>query len=185
MENEEQQRMDAQARQQQQQAGLQANQRKVEERTFNPSFFDRIQDPDVETDIFDWLEREFPALFAGSQIVGQRTEDFERQQEWLNRAKGMRYAVENSPGELLQRHPGVLATMEGADSKTAVTQPITTGEKRALSNAMEVATTRQSLSVGARGLKSVTTATSETRTVRHDEDDDGGMVASATGGLFG
>jgi len=173
------------AAQQQQQRGLKQNQQEVASRQFDTSFFEQIRDADLETDVFDWLESEFPALFSGAQIVGQRGRHWEQQQEWLNRVKAIRYETEQTPGALLERHPSVRATMAGADAPEDINDPISTSEKRVLRNAMEVATTRQTLSVGARGLKSVTTATSETRTVRHDDGDDDGMVTKATGGLFG
>lgn len=176
--------MDAQARQQQNQRGLAANQQQVADRKFDGSFFDRIRDPDISSDVHGWVEEEFPALFSGAQIVGQRGAHFEEQQEFLNRSKRLQYQTENNPGALLQRHRGVHATMEGADHPHEVREPMSSDERRVIRNAIEVATTRQTLSVGARGLKSVTTATSETRTVRHeDSEDDDGMVSKATGVL--
>jgi hypothetical protein len=83
----------------------------------------------------------------------------------------------------------VHATMEGAQAQTReppddAARAIQSDEKRVVRNAMELATTRQGLAVGARGLRSVTTATSETRTVRKEADDDDGILASATG-VFG
>jgi hypothetical protein len=75
--------------------------------------------------------------------------------------------------------------MEGV-SRDAVIDPITSDERRVVRGAMEVATSRQGLAVGARGLRSVTTATSETRTVRHENDDeDDGLVAGASKRVFG
>jgi hypothetical protein len=181
--------IDEQTRQQTAKQGLQANQRHVNERKFNPSFLERIQDPDLDSEIHSWVRSEFPALFSGAQVVGQRDPTFEQQQEFLNRSKAEKFVAEQSPGALLQRHPGVHATMEGAEAQTRepptdAARAIQSDEKRVVRNAMELATTRQGLAVGARGLRSVTTATSETRTVRKEADDDDGILASATG-VFG
>jgi len=180
-------RMDAQTSQQSAQQGLQTNQRQVAERKFNPSFLRRIQDADLESDVHNWLEDEFPSLFSGAQIVGQRSGEYEQQQEFLNRSKAEKYIAESSPGALLQRHPEVAATMAGEtpdDHEEAHAHALHTDERAKVRNAMEVATTRQSLAVDARGLRSVTTATSETRTVRQETDgDSGGLLSSATGVL--
>jgi len=180
-------RADEQTRQQAAQQGLTANQRHVDERKFNPSFLDRVQDPDVDSEIHDWLSSEFPALFSGAHIVGQRQAYYEEQQSYLNRAKAEKFIAENSPGALLQRHPEVAATMAGEtpdDHEEAHAHALHTDERAKVRNAMEVATTRQSLAVDARGLRSVTTATSETRTVRQETDgDSGGLLSSATGVL--
>jgi hypothetical protein len=174
--------MDAQARQQARMEGISQNARHVDERKFNPSFLERIQAPDVDSELHDWLRDEFPSLFSGAQILGQRAEHYSEQQEFLNRSKAERFISEKQPGELLQRHPDVLATMEDEPMGEQAATELTTAEKRAVRSAMEVATARQSLSVGARGLRSVTTATSETRTVRQETDDDGdGLVGRATG----
>lgn len=179
---------DEQTRQKAAAQGLTANQRHVDERKFNPSFLERIQEADVDSEIHDWLQVEFPALFSGAHIVGQRADHYEQQQEFLNRAKAERFVTENNPGSLLQRHPDVAASMTGEtpdDRAECHAHALSTDERRVTRNAMEVATTRQSLAVGARGLRSVTTATSETRTVRQETDDeDGSLLASATG-VFG
>jgi hypothetical protein len=176
--------IDEQTRQQTAKQGLKANQRHVNERKFNPSFLERIQDPDLDSEIHSWVRSEFPALFSGAQVVGQRDPTFEQQQEFLNRSKAEKFIAERSPGALLQRHPGVHATMESADSPSDVSDTMQSDHKRVTRNAMELATTRQGLAVGARGLRSVTTATSETRTVRKEADDDDGILANATG-VFG
>jgi len=177
--------IDEQTRQQTAQKGVSQNARHVDERKFNPSFLQRIQEADVDSEVHDWLQDEFPSLFSGAHIIGQRQEHYEEQQEFLNRAKAERFISEQTTGSLLRRHPGVMATMEGEDAREAAVSEMTTDQKRVVRAAMEVATTRQSLSVGARGLRSVTTATSETRTVRQETDDESdGLLASATG-VFG
>lgn len=177
--------MDAQARQQARMEGISQNARHVDERKFNPSFLERIQEPDVDSELHDWLRDEFPSLFSGAQILGQRGQHFEQQQEFLNRAKAERFIAEKNAGSLLQRHPDVAATMDGKPMGDAAAVELTTDQKRVVRSGMEVATTRQSLAVGARGLRSVTTATSETRTVRQETDDDSdGLLGRATG-VFG
>ena len=174
---------DEQTRQQSARQGLQTNQRQVAERKFNPSFLRRIQNPDIDSDVHDWVLDEFPALFSGAQIIGQRSGHYEEQQEFLNRAKAEKFVAESTPGALLQRHPHVHAAMEGTEPDK-VRDAISTDEKRVVRTSMEVATSRQGLAVGARGLRSVTTATSETRTVRHEDGEDAdGVLSKATGVL--
>lgn len=180
-------RIDEQTRQQTARNAVQRNQRHVDERKFNPSFLQRLQDPDVDSDIHDWLRDEFPSLFSGAHIIGQRSDNYEKQQEYLNRAKAEKFVAEQNTGSLLRRHPDVLATMNGDDAAESeqYTFEMSTDEKRVVRSSMEVATTRQSLAVGARGLRSVTTATSETRTVRKEADDEGGGLLDSATGVFG
>lgn len=169
---------DEQTRQKSAQQGLAANQKQVSERKFNPSFLRRLQEADIDSQTHDFLTEEFPALFSGAQLIGQRGEEYEQQQEFLNRSKAERVIAEQSAGALLKRHDGVAAMME--DDST-----ISSDQKRVTRTAMEVATARQGLSVGARGLRSVTTATSETRTVRHEDDDSGSVIGTASNKVFG
>jgi hypothetical protein len=162
-------RLDDQTAQKAAAKGAATNQKQISERTFNPSFLKRLQDPDVDSEQYDWVSEEFPALLSGAQIIGQRDEHFEAQQEFLNRAKAERVIAEQDTGSLLKRHEGVLATMEGTTREDVSARGLSSHEQRVIRSAMEVATSRQGLAVGASGLESVTTATSETRTVRHEE----------------
>jgi len=168
---------DEQTRQKSTQQGLSQNQRQVSERKFNPSFLRRLQEADIDSAKHTEISNEFPALFSGAQIVGQRGEEYEQQQEFLNRAKAERVIAEQNTGALLKRHTRV-GEMMADDS-------FSSDQKRVTRTAMEVATSRQGLAVGARGLRSVTTATSETRTVRHEEDDGGGFIGRASDRVFG
>ena len=161
--------------------GIQSQHQEIQKRKFNPEFLSQLQDADVDTERFPWLENEFGPVFSGGHILGNRQRTFERQQEYLNANKAERYIAERTPGRLLKRHPKLLALWQGVDETDATGDPTTHPdynkpidqqmERRVARDAMEVATTRQSLSVDGKGVDSVTTATTENRTVASDESD--------------
>jgi len=163
--------------------GIQSNAQKVQENKFNPGFLSEIQDPKVDTDRFSWIQDELGPVLSGAHLIGQRQEYFEQQQELLNRVKSEQIGVENTPGDLLQRHPNVLAVMQGAEGtddpefRGGIDQP----KRRALRDAMDVATTRQALSVGGEGIKAFTTATTETRQVTNEQEEESSILSKAKG----
>jgi hypothetical protein len=163
--------------------GIKSNASKVQENKFNPGFLAEIQDPKVDTERFEWIQDELGPVLSGAHLIGQRQEYYEQQQELLNQAKSEQIIAENNPGDLLQRHPNVLAVMQGVEGtndpefRGGVDQP----KRRALRHAMEVATTRQALSVGGEGIKAFTTATTETRQVTNEQEEESNILSKAKG----
>jgi len=161
--------------------GIESNARKVEENKFNPGFLGEIQDPKVDTDRWDWITEELGPIFSGAHMVGRRSEHFEMQQELLNMVKSEEIIAEMSPGSLLERHPNVLAVMQGVEGThdPDYVEPAKQGEKRVVRDAMDVATTRQALSVDAHGIDAFTKATTETRQVTNEEEERSSVLKKA------
>lgn len=169
--------------------GVQAQTEQVSERKFNPDFLGKLQEAGIDTELYNWLENELGPILSGSHILGARSEDYERQQQYLNWNKAERLVAERSPGRLLKRHPGLLASTQGIDigppsdplrrdKHPDFNKPITTQrERRVLRDSMEVATTKQTLAIEGKGIDSVTTATSENRTVDSEDQESTGMMA--------
>jgi len=178
---------------------LNQNRQEVSRRKFSASFFDKISDSDIDSELRHKIEEELPATFSSAHITGQRRPEYAVQQELLNRAKAERYVAEHTPGALLKQHPGIRAVADGQEpeiNNPPMAGPVSTDdantpallstrERRIARSAIrEVATTQQSLAVGGTGLKQFTTATSEVHNVDHNSDDDS-LIARATGGVFG
>lgn len=159
-------------------AATQVAAREAKKTLKNPEFLGQIQDPDVDTDLFDWVEDEFGPVFSGAHILGDRGEYFEQQQEMLNRNKVERMVAERNPGRLLRENPRMLALAQGIrgteqhpdpTKNPAFREPLTTKKQRVIRDAAEIATTRQTLGIEGRGLDAVANATVENRTVTNED----------------
>lgn len=144
----------------------------------NPEFLKQLQDPDVDTDLWDWIEDEMGPTLSGAHILGNRSEHYEEQQELLNRNKVERTIAEREPGRLLKENPllnalaqGIRGTKEWPDptQNPAYREPLTSRKQRVIRDTGEVMTNRETLSIDARGLDAVATATVENRTVSNEE----------------
>lgn len=163
------------------QLAQQMSKRGIEERIQNPEFFREYTDPDLDSALHDWVREEFGPLASSAHVLGHRDEHYERKSEWLDLNKAERMIVESTPGRILREHLDVLRVFQGATHGTDKTmrQPMTQDEKRVVRDGMEVVTNRKSLSVGGKGSDALTTATSEHRQVRNEEED----VSTARGYL--
>lgn len=157
-------------------------------RVKNPEFLKQLQDPDADTDLWNWLEDEYGPTMSGSHILGHRSEHYEEQQDLLNRNKAERMVAERSPGRLLRENPRMLALAQGIQgtdnhpdptTNPAFREPLTSRKKRVIRDAAEVMTTRQTLSIGGRGVDAVSAATVENRTVTNEEQDSKGIRGRA------
>jgi hypothetical protein len=176
-----------------QRLGVQTQTEQVSERKFNPDFLGKLQEAGVDTELFDWIENELGPVLSGSHILGARSPEYEQQQTYLNWNKAERMVAERSPGRLLARHPGMLASFQGIDSgprseplrrerHPEFNAPIDTQrDRRVLRDAIEVATTKQTLAISGKGIDSVTTATSENRTVDSEDSESGGVMSRIRG----
>lgn len=158
----------------------------------NPEFLSQMQEPDVDTDVYDSLEAELGPVLSGSHILGQREESYEEQQSLLNRNVVQRVIAEANPGRLMKENPKMLAQAQGVDATKQNPDPTTRGEfrppmssaeKRGIRQAAEVITTRQTLSIGGRGVDAVSSATVENRTVTNESEEASG-AASRLSGVF-
>lgn len=150
-------------------AGQMAAER-VQERIQNPEFLDKLQDEDIDSGVFDWLSDEYGPLFSGAHIIGNRSEDYERQIKWLGLNTAERLVTEGSPGRLCREHPAVLAVMQGRE-QPANAMTHTSEDKRVIRDAVDVSVQRKSLSVDATGLETVGTATAESRVVSNEQEE--------------
>lgn len=151
----------------------------------NPDFLEGLQDPDVDTDLWNWVEDELGPTLSGAHILGHRSEHFEDQQSLLNRNKVERYVAERSPGRLLRENPAMLALAQGIrgspdhpdpTQNPRFRDPLTPRKERVIRDAAEVMTTRQTLSIGGRGVDAVSTATVENRTVTNEKAEESGVT---------
>ena len=159
-------------------------------RVKNPEFLKQLQEADVDTDLWDWVEDEFGPTLSGSHILGHRSEHFEEQQDLLNRNKVERMVAERSPGRLLRENPRLLALWQGIrgtkknpdpTTNPEYRGPLTPRKKRVVRDAGEVVTTRQTLSIGGRGVDAASAATVENRTVTNEEQESSGIASKAKG----
>lgn len=175
----------------------------------NGYFLNELRDPGLEdTEVFDWLEDEFPTWFSGAHAVTNRGHRWDEQADLKMMAKRERAYIEASPGRLLEDRPFLLATAQGAASpgpdayqrlrlpapeegwrrrlakegvSTEYREPMTSPERRAVYGAAEVAADLMSLSRDGAGLNATTTATTETRVKRQQDEE---QTASKVGAIF-
>lgn len=158
----------------------------------NPEFLKQLQEPDADTDLWDWVEAELGPSLSGSHILGQRGDHYEEQQELLNRNLVERLIAERSPGRLLKQNPRLLALAEGVDgwregegpaSNPAFREALTSRKKRVLRQVHEIITQRQSLSIDGEGLSAVADATVENKSIQNEQESQSG-AASKVSGVF-
>jgi len=174
--------------QQSQAAAVKAQMQQEQRNIKNPEFLKQLQEADLDSDVWDWLEAEIGPALSGSHILGNRDEDFELQQHMLNQNKAERWVAEGNPGRLLKENEAMLAQAQGVtgweegsgpEADPQYRAPHTRSEKRVLRAAAEVITTRQTLSIGGRGVDAVSTATVENRTVSNEEKEASGIKERA------
>lgn len=158
----------------------------------NPEFLKQLQDPDADTDLWDWVESEVGPPLSGAHILGQRDDHYAEQQELLNRNLVERLIAERTPGRLLRDKPRLLALAqgvsgwridEGPQSDPRYRAPLTSRKKRVLRQVHEIITQRQSLSINSEGLSAVADATVENKSISSEEASESG-VANRLGGLY-
>jgi len=163
---------------------------KQQETIQNPEFLKQLQDPDANTDLWDWVEDEIGPPLSGAHILGNRDDHYEEQQELLNRNLVERLIAERTPGRLLRENPRMLALAQGIQgtpqypdptNNPRYRAPLTSRKKRVLRQAAEIITQRQSLSIDAEGLNAASTATVENRTVTNEEQEASGATSKLKG----
>lgn len=179
--------------QQSSRVGLQMAAESQRERVENPDFLGKLQEADVDTDLFDWVEDEYGPLFSGSHILGNRGEHYEVVAEMLDRNKAERMVAERTPGRLLREHPRMLALAQGIQGSEQFPDPtdhpefrtpLTDRKKRVLRDAREVATNRKTMSIDHQGLDAVSNVTVENKTVSSNEEQESGSVVGKIKGVY-
>ncbi|MFB6200861.1 MAG: hypothetical protein ABEI98_02510 [Halorhabdus sp.] len=157
------------------QMGLEMQRSKVKERIDNPEFFDKFAGAHGDVgELHDWVEDELGPELSPAHVLGNRKRQYEKQAKWLALNHAERMVTEASPGRLAKQHEGINAVVQGADDRTELSAPATSDERRILRDAHNVAAQRKSLSVGGAGKEALTTATTEHKQVRNDEESQNG-----------
>ena len=149
----------------------------------NPEFLQQIRDADVDSRVHDWIADELGPVLSGAHVTANEEDHHRHRARWLNQNKAERMLAEREPGRLLKERPHLLAISQGVhirDDKEP-RQRFLSDEKRAVRDAHDVSTALMSLGVDATGLESVTTATTEARTVRNDREEESGIRSRIRG----
>jgi hypothetical protein len=171
----------------------------------NEHFLNELRRADIDSDVFDWLEDEYPAWFSGAHAVSNRDSEWDLSADLIMQSKRERAYAQNNPGRLLEGRPFLLSTAQGADApgadafmkldfglsrgewerrlggKTTMRDPMTSEERQAMYDSAEVAADLMALSKNGAGLEATTTATTETRVRRESEEE---TTARRLGSVF-
>lgn len=145
----------------------------------NPQFLRQLQDSDLDSSKFPELSDNLGPAASGANILGQRDETYEQEAKWGNMASARRVIKEGDPGRIAEEktlsipkedggrktiHPLIeLYHRTNHRDNQGAPEPRTHAERRAIRDAYDAITNQQSLSIGARGLRSLTEATAVTR----------------------
>lgn len=177
-------------RQAEHRAGIQMAAQQQEKTLQNPQFLQQLQEPDLNTELFDWLEDEIGILASGSNIKGVRGDHYADQQSLLVKNAIERVLAEGTPGRLLAENPRMHAQAQGIEADRRhpdptmhphYDDPITSKERRALRQAKEAIVNHQSLSIEGRGIDAVANATVESRNIKQDETEATGITSRIQG----
>jgi hypothetical protein len=156
-----------------QQTAMQAAQKEQQKTLQNEYFLNELRDADIDSELYDWLEEEYPTLFSGAHAVGNRDETWDREADLKNLNLRERLKTERSPGRLLEDRPRLLAIAQGCESPQdpKYRDPLTPRKERAIDGAAEIAADLMSLASGRAGLDATTTATTENRVKRESSEE--------------
>lgn len=187
MEQEQQEYIDAQQQsaslEQAQATAARASQQQLQEVLQNPEFLQQLEDPDANTDKYDWVEDEVGPDFSGAHIRANEEEHHRHRSRWLNQNRAGRMVAERDPGRLLKENPEMMAVAQGTHRRAdkEAHKPFLSDERRIVRAGYRVATAQHSLGVDAAGLESVTTATTEARTVQNKQEEESGIRSKVRG----
>jgi hypothetical protein len=176
--------------QQEHQAALNMASERQRRQVKNPEFLSQLQDGDLDTQLFEWVEDEIGILASGSNIKGVREQGYARQQDLLVKNAIERVIAEGSPGRLLRENPRMYAQAQGVEATEQYpdptnhpdyVEPISSKQRRALRQAKDAIVNHQSLSTEGRGIDAVANATVERRSVEQSEEEASGITSRARG----
>lgn len=181
--------------------GLRSQQSVMSERKQNPQFYDRYTKSSVEdSEKWNHLLNEHAAWLADDHILANQRPVFRLQRELLNQTRAEQAIVGASPGLRLKQKPLLNAIAQGVHPRLSevvsldaagqstipihdpnFSPPMSAEERTVLDDIASVATARQSMGVDRAGSEALTTATSESRTVRNDESEKQSRLSSISG----
>lgn len=183
------------------QIGMESQSRAVNERKHNPQFYDKFTRTSIE-DSEKWghLVNEFRPWLADDHVLSNRRQVFRLERQMLNKVRAEQSVVGASPGSRLREKPLLNALAQGVhptlnesipldaagQSTVRITDPefcppMDSEERSVMDDLAGVATARQAMGVEQAGSEALTTATTESRTVREDETEQSGTIGSISG----
>lgn len=156
----------------------------------NPEFLSQLQEADLDTGLFRWVEDEIGILASGSNMKGVRGENYAEQQDLLVKNAIERVIAERSPGRLLRENPRMNAIAQGITcterhpdpaNHPKYEEPWDSDKRRAARHAKDAVVNHQSLSIEGRGIDAVANATVERRSVDQSETEASGITGRVKG----
>lgn len=181
--------------------GIQQQSQAVHERKHNPDFYEKFTGSSLE-DSEKWghLTNEFSTWLADDHVLANRRQVFRLERQLLNKVRAQQTIAGATPGVRLREKPLLNALAQGvhprldepipldAAGQSTIdindpdfTPPMDAEEKTAMDDIASIATARQSMGVEQAGSEALTTATTESRTVREDETEESGTIGSISG----
>ncbi len=171
-----------------QRAALSAATSRQERKLENEYFLNELRKADLDSEVVDWLEDEYPSWFSGARAVGNRPSSWDLEATLMMDSRAERAYAARNPGRLLLEDDHLLAIAQGRrepneDGEPAPLKPMNSDQRQKMRGASEVAADLMTLSKNAAGLEATTTATTEAR-IRRDSKEE--SSASRIGrGIFG
>jgi hypothetical protein len=181
--------------------GLRAQAQQISDRKQNPQFYDKFTKSSLE-DSEKWghMANEFAAWLADDHILSNRRQVYRLQREIVNKTRAEQAIIGATPGVRLREKPLLNALAQGvhpelekvvpldAAGQASVTisdpdyvPPMTNEERTVMDDISDIATARHAMGVDSSGSEALTTATTESRTVRNDETEKSGTLGSISG----
>jgi hypothetical protein len=145
---------------------------KVQKRLQNPDFLDQLQDPDVDTEQYQFVENLMGPRLSGQHILGNLSEEHEERNRWALEAAQERLITEGNPGRLCKGSlRKIAAGVHRREDRDHVQSELTTDERRVIRDAHDVAERMTSLSIDGKGIDALTTATTVTKSEKQETED--------------
>jgi hypothetical protein len=181
--------------------GLQAQARQISDRKQNPEFYEKYTGTDLEeSERWGHLVDLHKGWLADDHVLANRRQVYRLQREILNKVRAEQSVVGATPGIRLREKPLLNAVAQNAhveldemvpldaagQSSITITDPdfvapMNSEDRTGMDDLANLATARQSMGVDQAGSEALTTATTESRTVREDETEKSGVVGSISG----
>lgn len=181
--------------------GMRAQAQSVNERKQNPQFYDKFTRSSIEdSEKWSHLGNEYATWLADDHVLSNRRQVYRQQREILNKTRAEQAIAGATPGVRLREKPllnavaqgvnvelGEPVPLDGAGQQSVritdpdYTPPMDSEERTVMDDVASLATARQAMGVEQAGSEALTTATTESRTVREEETDQSGVVGSISG----
>lgn len=180
--------------------GMRAQAQRVNERKQNPQFYDKFTRSSIEdSEKWDGLADEYATWLADDHVLSNRRKIHRQQREILNKTRAEQAIVGKTPGVRLREKPLLNAVAQGVNVEldeavpldsagqqsvpmpAEFTPPMDSEHRTVMDDVAALATARQAMGVEQAGSEALTTATTESRTVREEETDESGVVGSISG----